>query len=254
MHAEFGESVQSLLVDSPSFTDLSREIIKELQSSIRPTILVVEDVHWADAATLDLLKCLCRRIMFLNTTIILSYRSDEVDASHPLSAAIGEFPQTQVQRIELDSLSPSGVSTLAASFGRSGAGVHEATSGNPFFVTELLSADDSVDLVSNSIQSAIRARLARLTSRQREFLEMISVIPHSIQFGLMSELCGEEVMAHLDFVVARQFLVPTLDNDAYRFRHELARLGTLNGVGTGKRRALHKRIYDILDECNPDKN
>src|SRR6185436_18158358 len=101
-----------------------------------PTLLVVEDVHWADHATLDLLKYISRRIARAPVLLALSYRDDEIGPAHPLIQLLGESGAT-VRRIALAPLSRQAVESLA--FGRTG--VFELTGGNPFYVTEVLAAE-----------------------------------------------------------------------------------------------------------------
>lgn len=249
MYNHFGEQVQSQLTEDPSFAHLSRAILNELEQSIKPCVMVIEDVHWADNATLDLMKCLCRRISFLNACLILSYRSDEVDVSHPLAATIGDFPQKRTNRIELQPLSENAVEILATASGRKAANLHNITGGNPFFVTELLANDDEKTApVSASIQDAIGARLARLESTHRDFLKTISIIPHAINNQLLTALFGEDGFSLTSDCVERRFLKHDTNLNSFRFRHELARLGTLSSVPVFKRERLHARIYQLLED------
>ena len=139
---------------------LFESVLAELQQARRPTLAIVEDVHWADDATLDLLKFLGRRIDRVACLLVLSYRDDEVAATHPLRRLLGELPARLLTRVDLARLSPAAVDLLARRALRSPAGVHSATQGNPFFVTELLR--HGVDGVPRSVQDLVLARFARL--------------------------------------------------------------------------------------------
>ncbi len=92
---------------------------------VRPStvVLVIEDMHWADEASLDLLKYLGRRIARTQAMLIATYRNDEVDARHPLQLAIGYLPGEAVHRLPVPSLSAAAVAELAEDSGRSAEGL-----------------------------------------------------------------------------------------------------------------------------------
>ncbi len=135
-------------------------VVRELQDGGRPTVLVFEDVHWADAATLDLLKYLGRRIRAAPTLVILTYRDDELDGGHALWSMLGNLPADAIRRVPVAPLTEAAVARLARHAGRSAAGVHAQTGGNPFYVTELLASP------SGSVPVTVReATLARAELR-----------------------------------------------------------------------------------------
>lgn len=246
MRSDFGPAVQQLLGDGSSFAQLTPAILAELESTSSPVIMVFEDAHWADNVTLDLLKCIGRRINFLNTLLIISYRLDEIGPRHPLTQVLGDFPQAQTHRIELQPISPDGVKKMTQQSGHSEAYLHEVTGGNPFFLTELLAATDASDTgVPASVQDAISARLNRLPEAEQDFLEFISVIPYAIDPSLLSELIGPQSEPLAESCVARQLLRYD-SKDALRFRHELARLGTLQRLPENRQRKIHQQILGIL--------
>jgi predicted ATPase len=117
---------------------LFEAVLDELRLAAAPVLVVIEDAHWADDATLDLLKFLGRRIERTKALLAVSYRDDEVGASHPLRRVIGELPVAARINVPLPHLSPAAVQALARRAGRPADGVHAATRGNAFFVTELL--------------------------------------------------------------------------------------------------------------------
>ena len=152
------------------------------------TVLVIEDLHWADQATLDLLLFVGRRIAARPVALLLSYRDDE-SASDPLfHATMGSLPPDLVQRIPLAPLSPDAVATLAAHAGRSGAGLHEATGGNPFFVTEMLAGDGLG--ITATLRDAVLARVRPLSSAARDALDLIAVIPRAAELDLLERQLG----------------------------------------------------------------
>src|SRR5580704_18253496 len=115
-----------------------------------PTVVIIEDAHWADAATLDLIKFLGRRLVGLGVLLVVSYRDDEVNDKHPLRSVIGDLPPASLCRIRLQPLSEGAVGRLAAAVGRSSTGLHEVTGGNPFFVTEVLAASEEKGAVDGA--------------------------------------------------------------------------------------------------------
>ena len=115
----------------------------ELRPRGRPTVLVVEDLHWADDATLDALRYVCRRLHTLTATVVLTYRDDDIDDAHPLRRLLGALATQPVQRLRLRPLSRRAVDGLAADAGVDPAWVFTTTQGNPFFVTEVLACGET---------------------------------------------------------------------------------------------------------------
>ena len=242
MASTLDPQVAQLLNESCPQDKLFPVVLNAIQNEKLPSLLVFEDVHWADNATLDLLKYLGRRIALLNAILIMSFRSDEVTADHPLSQVLGDLPSFVTTRIELQPLTKAGVATLASRTGHSSDELFSITEGNPFFVTELLARSDEVDSsLPHSIRDAVWARLARLTSQQREFLEICSIVPGAIQRWLARSICGDSADAIIDQCIAKGLLVRD-QRDAVRFRHELARKATLERLSNGAQKLLHARI------------
>ena len=125
------------------------------------SLVVFEDVHWADEATLDLLKFLGRRIHRTRVMLAMTYRDDEVGARHPLRFVIGDFPRANTHRAPLTPLSKPAVEQLAKQAGRAIGDLYSITGGNPLFVTEALAGTDSS--VPVMVRDAVLARAARLS-------------------------------------------------------------------------------------------
>ena len=104
---------------------------------------MVEDAHWADEATLDLLVFLGRRMERTRALLIVTYRDDELGADHPLRAVVGRLPPEAVRRLRLEPLSEAAVADLARRAGRPAAGLRALTGGNPLLVAEVLAAADA---------------------------------------------------------------------------------------------------------------
>ena len=143
-------------------------------------MVVIEDIHWADEATLDLLRFLARRIRELPVLIVATYREDELAASYPLRVALGELAvQRCTRRIELAPLSPGTVEIIAAGSGLDAAELYRVTGGNPFYVTEVMQT--GLDRVPQSARDAVLARAARLGPQARGVLSVAALIGATIE-------------------------------------------------------------------------
>lgn len=242
MSQRFGAGVRSRLEKGVGSTELFNAIIADLQGRKRSTVLIFEDVHWADDATLDFLSFLGRRISMLRTLLLLSYRSDEVDHDHPLTQVIGELPASSTCRIELEPLSLQAVRQLCTDSDFDPEELRTTTRGNPFFVSELLAHGKQSDSpIPPSVRDAVNARINRLAPVERSFLETLSLIPGATPIWLIHALFGDEGDTLAMAAVGRHLLVHAEDQ-RLRFRHELARLATLDRLSAVKRRDLHERI------------
>ena len=140
------------------------------------TLLVFEDLHWADAATLDLVRYVGRRLDGVGAALVLTYRDDELALAHPLRQVLGSLPGASTHRIMLAPLSEDAVTQMAGHAGPSLHDLYRVTGGNPFFVTEVLAGDGSG--VPLSVRDAVLARLGGLTPAARALAQQASVVPH----------------------------------------------------------------------------
>ncbi len=205
-----------------------------------PTVLVIEDLHWADEATLDLVSFLGRRTAELHAMLVLTYRSDEVGADHPLTLVLGELATVGPARIDVPPLSAAGVAALAEGHDIDTGELYRLTDGNPFFVTECLSA--GLDQVPVTVRDAVLARRSRLEPGARMALDAVAVVPSRAELWLLEALGASP--AGLDGCVEAGVLVPV--GASVSFRHELARLAVLDVVPPARRRELHRRAMDRL--------
>ena len=159
-------------------------LLAELARPPAPTVLVLDDVHWADEATLDAMTVLGRRIGSLSALVVLTFRGGEVLPEHPLRAAIAAVPVDEAITIELKPLSEEGVASLAP---QDSAAVYATTGGNPFYVTELLSAPAGADL-PRSVANAVLGRASRLDEAARRLVNLVSVVPNRVTTSLLDEI------------------------------------------------------------------
>jgi predicted ATPase/DNA-binding CsgD family transcriptional regulator len=243
-----GELV-SLLVSDADRQVIFSTCFMELQN--RPTIVVFEDIHWADEATLDLIKFLGRRIQRIPSFIILTYRDDELMPNHLLWYVLGDLPPGATKRIQLTPLSKSSVFTLASEADQANRAdeLFATTSGNPFFVTEVL-ASKSIG-VPSTVRDAALARAARLSPSARAVLEAAAVIGLRVEPWLLVNIVDAE-SATIEECIAGGML--RVQGDDYAFRHELARQAILETIPPERKMALHYRILTVLKESHLTRN
>src|SRR5262249_3118278 len=148
----------------------------ELEHKGQPgPVVVVEDAHWADEATLDLLVFAGRRLQRVPALLLVTFRDDELGADHPLRLALASLPQGMAHRVRLPPLSAGAVAELARRHGRSAVGLYALTGGNPLLVTELLAAGEPG--VPRTIRDLVLARLARLPTTAQQAVRLVAVVP-----------------------------------------------------------------------------
>jgi ATP/maltotriose-dependent transcriptional regulator MalT len=213
-------------------------VLALLDQPLRPTVLVLEDLHWADEATLDVVRYVGRRIETLRAVLALSYRDDELGADHPLRSVVSALPSRQVQRLSPQPLSLASVTALTQDTPMDAAEVLRVTGGNPFFVSEVVAGRGGVPA---TVADAIRARLRTLPAEVREVVEQLSVIPRPDR-GLSDELGATPQL--LSMAEQRGLLV--LTGDSVGFRHELARRAIQSTLTASLRRHYHERALALL--------
>lgn len=224
----------------------------ELASPTRTSVIVIEDAHWADDATLDLLRFVGRRIDRLNGIVIVTARTSELPSDHPLRMVLGDLATSPgLVRLELRPLTRSGIERLAAELEVGGIDldeVHATTRGNPFLASEALIAGR--EGVPMSVRDAVGARVARLPDRVRRVVEAASIVPTRVDTWLLAALAGVSE-AEIDAAVT----VGLLQDDGpgtVMFRHELARLAVESDLLPAKRGALHAAAVERLIERHGD--
>ena len=219
--------------------DLFRALLHGISGS---DVVVIEDIHWADEATLDLLRFLSRRLRDAAVLVIATYRDDEA-TNDALRLALGDLAaQPSTRRIRLSPLSPDSVRVLAEDSGFTGDRLFELTGGNSFYVNELLQAE-AAD-VPVSARDVVLARAARLGGDARTSLDVAALIGTKVDVSLLAKLCPDLVA--LDELLASGLLVA--DGRWLRFRHEIARLAIAQAVPVHRANSIHQRLLTALCE------
>ncbi len=209
-----------------------------------PTVCVIEDAHWADIATIDVLTFVARRIADVSALLVVTVREDELAAGHPLRRALGAAPGAHSRRLSLSPLSADAVRRLA---GRDAARLHGLTGGNPFLVTEMLSAGHGG--TPGGVRDAVLSRAARLGAGARHALEVVSVVPARAERDLLDAVAGDAAAA-LAECEAVGLLVS--EPGAVRFRHELARLAVEETLPGSRRIELNRLVLRALEARDAD--
>jgi DNA-binding CsgD family transcriptional regulator/tetratricopeptide (TPR) repeat protein len=206
-----------------------------------PTLLVLEDVHWADEATLDVLRFLGRRLDAVPALLLASYRDDELDRAHPLRVVVGELTGDGVGRLGVERLSPAGVEQLAKPYAVDPDELYRTTSGNPFFVTEALAVGEGT--IPATVRDAVLARASRLSTSARALLDAVAIVPLHAELWLLEALAGPAV-AQLEECLSSGIL--RSEPAGVDFRHELARLAIERSIAPDRRVGLHRHALVAL--------
>jgi DNA-binding CsgD family transcriptional regulator/tetratricopeptide (TPR) repeat protein len=240
MAAEFDADVQGMLGADGPRARLFTAILTDLQQSPRTTLVILEDLHWADTATLDLVKYLARRIQPLHAVLLLTYRDDEIGDRHPLRTVFGDLPADAAIRVPLQPLTEEGVAQMARQSGCTEDGIFTTTGGNPFFVTEILRSDG----VPATVRDAVLARAARQPPEVRALLDLVAIVPARAEIAMV-----DAVLAPTADVISEALAsgLLTVADGAYAYRHELARMAMENAMPSPVAASLHARVLSYLE-------
>jgi predicted ATPase len=225
----------------PLFSDA----LEVFETKAQPSLLVIEDLHWADDATLDFVRFLGRRISNTHILLLLTARNDRSEGQARVRRALGDIPASSVARIDVPLLSEAAVLSLANDAGRDGGAIYRATAGNAFFVTELLCAENETTPPA-SVRDAVIARAERLSAGARSMLDAVSVFPRRADAWALQDLCGVASAGQLAECVSNGLLEDL--GDGYAFRHEIARRAIEMALTTTHRREFNQRALSALLE------
>jgi DNA-binding CsgD family transcriptional regulator len=221
--------------------EVAAALARELQSR-GAIVFVLEDVHWADEATLDVLRLLARRVETVPTLVLASYRDDELDPGHPLRLVLGEFATSSaVRRLKVAPLSEGAVAQLAEPYEIDADELYSKTAGNPFFVAEVLAA--GAGGIPDTVRDAVLARAAHLSPAARSLLEAVSIVPQRAELWLLEALVGD-ALDRVDECLASGMLAA--EPAGLAFRHELARLAVEGSVAPNRKVAMHAKALVAL--------
>jgi ATP/maltotriose-dependent transcriptional regulator MalT len=221
--------------------ELFLRFFHELSKKEEKVLIVFEDIHWADEATLDFIKFFGRRISQLRCLFILTYRDDEIHSRHPLRTVLGQLPPDSFSKLPIAPLSRAAVEKMAMEKGYSGEDVYSISGGNPFYVNEILS---SYSLgVPDTIKDAVLSVYNRQEGKTREIWELISVIPGCLEIKHLEKM---EPLYSTALEICLEAKILILSDGLIFFKHELFRRTIETSLSPVKRVALNKKILDML--------
>ena len=216
-----------------------------LRERPRPAVLVIEDAHWADEATLDFIKYIGRRIDSARALFVVTLRDDELGLDHPLRRVLGDLPATITRRVELAPLSRGAVEKLARAAGRDAGALHRLTGGNPLYVSELLAEPGKT--VPASVRDVVLARFGRLSPAARRVVELVATEPGRLERAVVDTLIPGADQAVRE---AHSSGVLRAGDGWLSFRHEIARQCIESELDADRRAALHAQVFDVLRNEN----
>ena len=210
-------------------------------------VLVIEDVHWADESTLGLIRFLGRRIDATSSTLIVTFRPEELALVPPLRLVVADLGPAAV-RLELPSLSVTGIEEMAkGQSGVDGRRVLELTQGNPFYVEEVL-RHPGLELPP-TIQNVILTSAQRLPEDALNLLHTVALSPDGVSLGKITEIVSADEAA-LNLAIERGLL--RIEAGRVVCRHELVRRSVIEGIPPATRSSLHHRLLDLHEESATD--
>lgn len=206
-----------------------------------PTILILEDLQWADEASLALVRYVGRRLVRTRSMVVLSYRPEEVDTTHPLLLVLADLASLATT-VRVPPLTLEGVREMASGLDADPAQIHAATLGNPFFVEEILANPE--ERLPRTIEAAVMARVANLPTGALDLLEMVALSPEGLDLAV-AQKHSPEAARNIDTSVQRRLLGE--HHGRLRCRHDLIRLTVDRSVPPVRRRRIHLRLLEALE-------
>ena len=241
---QLGGALLDLCLADAGREELFRALLRQVSEPGTLHVLVVEDVHWADEATIDLLRFAGRRLREAPVLLIVTYRDDDLATDDPLRVALGELARHRsTRRISLAPLSADAVQSLASGSGLEASALYQLTGGNPFYVTEVLQA--GMAQVPASARDAVLARAAGLTGESRAVLEVAALTSARVELSLL-EAAAACAPSSVDQLLTCGLLTAEADGGSLRFRHEIARRAVQEAIAGHRRAAIHGQILAAL--------
>jgi ATP/maltotriose-dependent transcriptional regulator MalT len=222
-------------------------VLEECNDPLRPTLVVVEDAHWADEATRDVLAFLGRRIAGMPAVLVVTYR-DELPSGHPLRPVLGRLAGPWVRRLPLAPLSDGALSSLAATAAIDTGQLRRLTGGNPFLVAEVLSSSDP-STVPLTVRDAVAARLQPLTASTRDVLVLLAVAPGGLELEVLHATVPTALQ---ELAIAEELGFVEVVGGRVRYRHDLLRGAVAAAVPATTLGHAHARILAALEEGTPE--
>jgi predicted ATPase len=238
-----GIDLDALFRDERDRLAVFGRILSAIEAPHGATLLLIEDLHWADEATLDFLRFAARRVRVRRLLLVVTARDDDTEGRPQMRRALGGVPPSDVTRISLQPLSAEAVALLAAGSGQRADDLYRITGGNAFYVSELLRGGAAEGL--RSVQDAVLDRIGRLPPNAQALIEAASIFPRRAErswaLGAAAIPDGEDAV---DLAVAAGLIEDTDTHLA--FRHEIARQAVETALRSGQRRRLSAAVFAAM--------
>jgi predicted ATPase len=244
-----GPDVSNLLEEQAPREDIFRSVLGVFRTTPGTMVMVGEDAHWTDEATLEMFRFLGRRIRSTRVLFIITYRDDQLGPYHPLRRVLGDLANAPgVRRLSLPPLSRDAVRALAVGSGIDPDEIYELTGGNSFLVNEVV--ESGAEGVPATVMDAVLSRASRLSAEGRAVLDAAATIGVTADTDLLAAVIGGPVADAVEECLAVGIL--RAQDRLVEFRHGLSRKAILDSMSAPRRRALHRRILDAMQTDRTD--
>lgn len=238
---EAGWSLHETLSFSENRIALFSEVFRLLNE--QPSLVVIEDIHWADDATLNLIRYLGRRMGTSHNLLLLTARDDEPGSQSRLRRALADIPSTSQSRIDVPPLSHLAVAELAGRRGIDGDALYRVTGGNAYFVRELVEAGDWKAMPA-TVRDAVLARADGLAGADGDVLAAASIFPDAVELQVINAMCGQGTETSLQACIDCGLMLP--GDGVVSFRHEITRQVIEQSLSPVHRRALNAKALKVF--------
>ena len=240
-------ATRSVLDSAEKPFDIFTAVYHDLRTA--PSVFVLDDLHWADQGTVDLLRFVLRRLAQTRSLVIGTVRDDELGVDHPLRVLLGDVARSpRAGTLTLPPLTVEGVKGLVGNRGVDAQWLHGVTGGNPFFVCEMLDHDG--DALPTSVRDAVLARTSGLDPAAWDLLNLLTCSPGTLPDHL---LAGLGITLPASRALTEAGLI-TRTARGVSFRHDLCRLAVASVIPAGAEPQLHRRLieaYQAAGDADP---
>ena len=244
--AQLGDDVAATLQGASQPHEIFTAVFEHLR--LHPSVLVVDDLHWADEGTIDLLRFLLRRLRITSSLVVGALRDEDVGASHPLRALLGDIARSpDAATTALRPLSVSAVAALIEDRPIDATWLHRLTGGNPFYVAEMLDHDGRE--IPGTVRDAVLARTSGLAVESWDLLHLLACAPEAVPDHLLPPLgIGLPALREVD-----QAGLIRRGPRGIAFRHDLCRMAISGTLPPGGGVSFHRRLLAALESTpHPD--
>ncbi len=239
----FSPDVAQALHKAHTYNGLFPMLLDALRRSRPTAVLVIEDLHWADEATLDGVRYLGKRIATAGCALVITLRSEALASQAPLRKTVAALDATATTHIELEPLSEDAVAELCRRQGRAPQGLHALTGGNPFYLSQLLAAPEGS--VPGSLRDAVLAQADALSPAARDVADTLCLSPGGLT---LTELIALHPTAPETLAEAEVPAMLTVKPPWVRFGHELARQVLHDNMPEVRRWQRHQTLLAQLQQ------